>query len=133
MQDDSGCVNDRAQRIRQRLAKVHLNGIRQPVQSKPQPALIQRSGGDLVAQTFENRAGGISNRSGAMNRGERSDRFSPEQFIDRRQFAKELRFRASFHFSDYPMKTRPARLIRAYNVCRYASRSWISCGLNFWL
>src|ERR1700757_2454229 len=97
------------------MAEMSLDGVGKAPQGKPQPALIERSGGNLVAQTAESGAGGVGDRGGAMNGSERSDSLSPEQFIDRRQFAKEFRSRGGFHFPDYPMKPRrqrPSRLQR---------------------
>src|SRR5882672_8546458 len=83
-----------------------------------QPRVIQQAGRNLIAQLADDRTDRIGYDRRTMFVNESCELRRSEEFVHRRQLAKQFRFRYALH---------------RHRVCKYASRSCMSCGLSFWL
>ena len=97
VQDDAGRVDDRAQRVGQRLSQPLLHRPRQLIEPRPDLRLVELARGDVGAQLFQHRACGRDGRAAAFALNQGLDRRIAQQFVERRQQAEQGGLAHSFH------------------------------------
>ncbi len=97
VQDDSSGVDDRTQRIGQRLPNLALDGVRDSGESEINGGRIQSGGCNLRAQAGEDGAGSVGHGSLAVGGNDRGQIGAVQQLIDGWEFAVEVGFGSGWH------------------------------------
>ena len=104
VQDHAGCVDDRMERVTQRLPDLTLDGARNSGQSKVNRGRIQSRGCNLRTQAGEHGAGGVRHGRLTIAANEGSQFWAVQQLIDRWKSAVEIGFGGRRHRDHYPIR-----------------------------
>jgi hypothetical protein len=98
MQDYSGGVNNSTQRWRERLVQLALNRVIQARERRFSIGSANATASDLAAHSGKYRAHSISYSCTAVSPNCLGQRGSPQQLINRRQFAQKVGFCLGLQF-----------------------------------
>ena len=97
VQDDSGCVDHRTQRVTQRLPDLALDRAGDPGESKVHAGGIQPGSGYFGSQACQHSACRIRDRSLAIAGNDRGQLLALQQLIHRRKLAVKIGFGSNRH------------------------------------
>ena len=103
VEDDAGRIDDRTQRVAQRLPDLARDRVRDSREGEVNGGRIQSPRRNLGAQTGQYGASGVGNGGVAFAGNDRGQSGAVQQLIDGRKLAVKLGFRSCWHRDDYPM------------------------------